>query len=121
MRSTTERRYEILKYLCSRRMANRQELSYRFGVSLRTIERDLLVLEGSYPIYTMQGGGGGIYMMEGFKLGENYLSERQKSLLLRLMSKLSGEDEKTMREIIRTFSMPERKKQNGYFLFTQLL
>lgn len=113
MRNTTERRYEILKYLCSRRTANRQELSYRFGVSLRTIERDLLVLEGSYPIYTMQGGGGGIYIMDGFKLGENYLSERQKSLLLGLMSKLSGEDEKTMREIIRTFSMPERKKQNG--------
>lgn len=49
---------EILKYLCSRRSTNRQELSYRFGVSLRTTERDLLVLECSYPIYTTQGGGG---------------------------------------------------------------
>lgn len=29
---------EILKYLCSRRSTNRQELSYRFGVSLRTTE-----------------------------------------------------------------------------------
>lgn len=69
LRSTTERHYEILKYLCSRRSTDRQELSYRFGVSLRTIERDLLVLECSYPIYTTQGGGGGIHIMDGFKFG----------------------------------------------------
>ena len=113
MRCTAERRYEILKYLCSRRSTNRQELSYRFGVSLRTIERDLLVLECSYPIYTTQGGGGGIHTMDGFKFGMTCLSEKQKSLLVRLLMQLTGEDYKTMQEIIQTFSKPERKKQNG--------
>ncbi len=113
MRCTAERRYEILKYVCSRKTTSRQELSYRFGVSLRTIERDLIVLEGTYPIYTMQGGGGGIYVMDGFKFGMTYLSEKQKSLLVRLLMQLTGEDYKTMQEIIQIFSKPERKKQNG--------
>lgn len=112
MRCTAERRYEILKYLCSRRSTNRQELSYRFGVSLRTIERDLLVLECSYPIYTTQGGGG-IHTMDGFKFGMIYLSEKQKNLLVRLLMNLTGEDRQIMQDIIQTFSMPERKKQNG--------
>ena len=113
MRCTAERRYEILKYVCSRKTTSRQELSYRFGVSLRTIERDLIVLEGTYPIYTMQGGGGGIYVMDGFKFGMIYLSGKQKNLLVRLLMNLTGEDRQIMQDIIQTFSMPERKKQNG--------
>ena len=60
MKNTSERRQMILEYLLEHRETTRFELSNHFNVSLRTIERDILILSCSYPIITIQGGGGGI-------------------------------------------------------------
>ena len=44
MKNTSERRQMILEYLLEHRETTRFELSNHFNVSLRTIERDILIL-----------------------------------------------------------------------------
>ncbi len=106
MKNTSERRQMILEYLLEHRETTRFELSNHFNVSLRTIERDILILSCSYPIITIQGGGGGIKIADGYRLGMKYLSESQAALLEQLSETLSGKDLEIMQSIIKIFSKP---------------
>ena len=110
MKNTSERRQMILDYLLEHRETTRYELSNHFNVSLRTIERDILILSCSYPIMTIQGGGGGIKIANGYRLGMKYLSESQTALLEQLSGTLSGEDLKIMQSILKVFSKPSSCK-----------
>ena len=111
MQSTAERRVAILEYLCECRQTTRERLATEFGVSYRTIERDLLVLSCSYPIYTVQGTGGGIFIDEDFRLGKKYLTDKESALLERLTAGLVGEDLDTMKAIFKKFREPKRGKK----------
>lgn len=106
MKNTSERRQMILEYLLEHRETTRIELSNHFNVSLRTIERDILILSCSYPIITIQGGGGGIKIADGYRLGMKYLSESQAALLEQLSETLSGKDLEIMQSILKIFSKP---------------
>ena len=106
MKNTSERRQMILEYLLEHRETTRFELSNHFNVSLRTIERDILILSCSYPIITIQGGGGGIKIADGYRLGMKYLSESQAALLEQLSETLSGKDLEIMQSILKMFSKP---------------
>ena len=106
MKNTSERRQMILEYLLEHRETTRIELSNHFNVSLRTIERDILILSYSYPIITIQGGGGGIKIADGYRLGMKYLSESQAALLEQLSETLSGKDLEIMQSILKIFSKP---------------
>jgi len=106
MKNTSERRQMILEYLLEHRETTRFELSNHFNVSLRTIERDILILSCSYPIFTIQGGGGGIKIADGYRLGMKYLSESQAALLEQLSETLSGKDLEIMQSILKIFSKP---------------
>ena len=77
MHSTAERRQMILQALCERRSELAENLAVEFGVTTRTIYNDIEILAYSYPIYTVQGIGGGIYVVDGFRLGMKYLTENQ--------------------------------------------
>jgi len=59
MHSTAERRQMILQALCERRSELHENLAVEFGVTTRTIYNDIEILAYSYPIYTVQGIGGG--------------------------------------------------------------
>ena len=106
MKNTSERRQMILEYLLEHRETTRFELSNHFNMSLRTIERDVLILSCSYPIITIQGGGGGIKIADGYRLGMKYLSESQAALLEQLSETLSGKDLEIMQSILKIFSKP---------------
>lgn len=106
MQSTTDRRQAILEYLIDNRRTTRTDLADRFGVSTRTIERDILVLSCSYPIDTQQGGGGGIFIAEGYRLGRKYLTCDQLKLLEKLSANLSEEELVIMESIIKVFKYP---------------
>ena len=106
MQSTTDRRQMILEHLLDNRHATRKELADKFGVSTRTIERDVIVLSCSYPIDTQQGGGGGIFIAEGYRLGMKYLTEEQFLLLEKLSQNLSCDELNIMNGIIKTFKSP---------------
>ena len=101
--TAAERRQAILEALCVRRHDTRENLAFEFGVSKRTIEYDVLALSLKYPIYTTQGGSGGIHVVDGFYLNKPKLNEKQTALLKRLLPTLTGEDKETMLGIIKNF------------------
>ena len=106
MRSTTERRQSILEVLCLRRFDTIDHLADEFGVSRRTIRYDLEVLQCSYPIETVKGGGGGVRVMDGYYIGMKYLNSGQAALLEKLSETLSGDEVLMMQSILKTFSKP---------------
>ena len=78
-------------------------LATEFNVNERTIRRDIEIISLSYPLKTVQGNGGGIYVEDWFRLGKTYLSDKQAALLEELASTLDGEKLKTLQSIIKQF------------------
>ena len=101
--TAAERRQAILEVLCMRRHETRENLAHEFGVSKRTIEYDVLELSLSYPVFTIQGNGGGIYVTDDFRLNRPKMNEKQTELLQRILPTLSGEDKETMETIIKIY------------------
>lgn len=105
-----ERRGAILDIICARRYETIDNLAFELEVSRRAIQRDVLHLSLRFPIYTMQGKGGGILISDDFRWSAKYLSSEQLALLNKLGSKLKGKDAETMASIIKMFSMPKKKE-----------
>ena len=101
--TAAERRQAILEVLCSRRHETRENLAFEFGVSKRTIEYDIMYLSLEYPVYTTQGNGGGIHVVDGFRLDRPRMNDKQTALLQKVLLTLSGEDKETMQQIIKTY------------------
>ena len=101
--TAAERRQAILEVLCMRRHETRENLANEFGVSKRTIEYDVLNLMLTYPVYTVQGNGGGIYVTDNFRLDRPRMNEKQTALLQKVLLTLSGEDNETMQNIINIY------------------
>lgn len=94
---TAERRTEIMRVLCRRRHETISNLADEFGVSTRTILRDIEVLSVTEPIYTQCGRyGGGVYVTDDYSMTRMYMTERELNLLHKL-SKMA--DEKAMCEL----------------------
>ena len=96
---TAERRLAIYRYLCRHRHATMPALAEQFGVSVRTIQRDIYEVEISFhlPIVTKAGkNGGGVYLLDTYTpdridKGAEELSVLQKAYDL-LKDKLSFEE-----------------------------
>ena len=74
---------EITTILLNRRTVTAAELAERFGVSTRTIYRDIEVLSGSgVPVYTTQGAKGGISLLENYALNRALLSDEESGSIL---------------------------------------
>lgn len=100
----SERRQAIIELLCHRRRETMKNLASEFGVSIRTIRYDIETLSLYYPLTTMQGRyGGGVYLVDNYRLRSRHLSPKQQELLERLASMLSGEDLEIMLSILRDF------------------
>ena len=105
-----ERRNAILEILCMRRVEKINNLAFQFGVTEKTIRRDILTLSLEYPIYTGQGNRGGIYVDKNFRLGKVFLKNEQQELLERLLPGLDGKDAEVMKAILKTFGLEGAKK-----------
>ena len=72
----TERLFNIVAILLSKDTVSAAELAERFNVSQRTIYRDIDVLSvAGVPVYMKKGRGGGISLMEGYKLDKTMLRD----------------------------------------------
>ncbi len=105
-----ERRQAIIELLCQQRQMTMKELASKFGVSIRTIYYDIEILSLAYPLVTMQGKHGGVYVMEGFHLRKRYLSPVQQAFLEQLAHTLDGEDLDIMLSILRDFALKRTNK-----------
>lgn len=94
------RLFEIIYILLEKENITAKELAEHFGVSIRTIYRDIDVLSRSnIPIYTNQGKGGGINLLDNFVLDKSLISEdEQNQILFALQSleKLNVNNEKML-------------------------
>ncbi len=83
-----QRLYEITLLLIEKNQINAKELAERFGVSIRTIYRDIDALSlAGMPVYTQPGRGGGIRLLPGYVLDKALFSQEERSELL---SQLQG-------------------------------
>ncbi|MDU2064846.1 MAG: YafY family protein [Sporomusaceae bacterium] len=78
------RLFEITTILLNKGTATAKELAERFGVSTRTIYRDIDVLSAAgVPVYMNKGNGGGIYLLENYAINRTLITpEESESLLL---------------------------------------
>lgn len=77
------RLFEITTILINKGNVTAQELADRFGVSTRTIYRDIdLLSSAGVPVYMNKGHGGGIYLLEDYTLSKALISDRESENLL---------------------------------------
>ncbi|WP_339222088.1 YafY family protein [Paenibacillus sp. FSL H8-0332] len=73
-----DRLLSIVILLLNRPLIQAKELADMFEVSVRTIYRDIdSINSAGIPVVTYQGAGGGIGLMQGYRLDRNVLSERE--------------------------------------------
>ena len=74
---------EITTILLNKKTVTASELAKRFGVSARTIYRDIDVLSASgVPVYATQGTNGGISILEDYTVNRTTLSDSEKESIL---------------------------------------
>jgi predicted DNA-binding transcriptional regulator YafY len=74
---------EITTILLNKKTVTASELAERFGVSTRTIYRDIDVLSVSgVPVYATQGTNGGISILEDYTVNRTTLSNSEKESIL---------------------------------------
>ena len=89
-----ERLIGILSILLQREKVTAPELAEQFEVSRRTIQRDIEALgRAGIPISTAQGAGGGISIMEGYRVDRTVLTAPEMGAILaglRSLDSVSG-------------------------------
>ena len=104
--STAERREQIMEALLSRREDRVENLAGEFGVSERTIRRDLEELTLRYPIETVRGMYGGVRVSGWYRQGRSSLSPEETGALRRasVCEGLSTEDRRLLGGILNRFA-----------------
>lgn len=100
---------EIVILLLNNGKVTATELSERFGVSSRTIYRDLEILSSSnIPIYTTRGKDGGISLLDNYTIDKRIVNEKeQKEILaaLQSMKAVQVDDNEALLKLSTLFQM----------------
>ena len=91
------RLFKIVYHLLDKGRATAPELAEKFEVSVRTIYRDLDAISAAgIPVYTVQGKGGGIFILPEFVLEKSLLTPQEKEqILMALQGLAAAEDSRT--------------------------
>ena len=85
------RLFEIVYILLNKKTITAKELAEHFEVSIRTIYRDIDKLtSANIPIYTSQGKGGGITLLDNYTLNKSVLSENEQNEILFALQSLTA-------------------------------
>ena len=115
---TAERRYKIMKLLSRRRYETTGNLALEFGVSERTIQRDIAALSHSFPLYTKAGKyDGGVYVIDNYIPDRMYMKEEELFVLQKLYSSsekdaslLSPYEKGLLHSLISQYTKPTTSK-----------
>ena len=114
---TAERRSEIMRILCRRRHDTIANLAIEFGVSERTIQRDIEALSLTEPIYTQCGRyDGGVYIDEDYVMNRMYMTDLELEVLHKISSfvensascDLNRAEVAVLHHIITQYTKPKR-------------
>lgn len=108
----SQRLFEIIYVLQNGKSRTAGQLAERFGVSVRTVLRDVETLSAAgVPIYTVQGKGGGIALLDGYVLDKTTLSQEEQSQLLFALQSIAaagqGEAAATLGKLQALFAREE--------------
>ena len=101
--------FEIVYQLLDRKNMTAKELAEHFEVSTRTILRDIETLSmAGIPIYTVQGKGGGVRLMDNFVLNKSVLTDKEQQDILSALQGLNAvevpEVEKVLSKLVALFN-----------------
>jgi predicted DNA-binding transcriptional regulator YafY len=98
-----ERLLAIVLLLINRKRVQAKELAEMFEVSLRTIYRDIdTINQAGIPVVTFQGAGGGIGIMESYRLERNLFAEEDMIMILSILHGVNKElDDGTIERTIK--------------------
>ncbi|MEK4750162.1 YafY family protein [Niallia sp. FSL W8-0177] len=109
------RLFQIIYILLERKMITANELADKLEVSVRTIYRDIEVLtESGIPIYTMQGKGGGITLMDQFVLNKSLLLDKEQDEILFSLQSLSATNYPDTSDILAKLSHLFQKSETKW-------
>lgn len=81
------RLFGIVYLLLDKKKVTAGQLAEHFGVSTRTIHRDIEALsQAGIPIYASRGTGGGIQLTDSFILNKSVLTQQEKQSILALLN-----------------------------------
>ena len=117
---TAERRKALMTLLCRRRHETISNIAIAFGVSERTIRRDIAVLSTSEPIYTQAGKYGGVYVMEHYQMDRMYFQDAEAAVCQKLLTIAKTEvpciltkaEFQTLQNIVEMYTKPSLKKHS---------
>ena len=108
---TAERRLEILKHLCKFRHATMRQLAEIFGVSIRTIQRDIGEIETTLRVPLDVRCGkyhGGVYVIGDYSFDRAYMHDDELTLLAKLgdlvRDQLTDKEKALLSQIIKAYT-----------------
>ena len=108
---TAERRLEILKYLCKARKATMPRLAEMFGVSIRTVQLDILEIEETFhvPLEIRCGKYDGVvYVIGDYSFDRAYMHDDELALLCKIQelvkNQLSNQENSLLAHVIKNYS-----------------
>lgn len=101
--NTIDRRNELISILIVRHRTTLHELANELGVTPRTIQNDIQALSLDYPIYTKQGGDGGVFITDGYNPHRNILTAKELETLTNLYKKEQGESKDVLFGILKKY------------------
>lgn len=97
----------VLLIIIQKKKVTAKELSNTFGVSIRTIQRDIDNLcNAGIPIYSEVGKNGGYHITENYKLDKNYISQKEINTLVGILNGFKDTLFKgSVRDLLNKFSI----------------
>lgn len=90
-----DRLFKITFILIERKSVTAQELAKEFGISVRTIYRDIDILSTcGIPVYTEKGRNGGIYIMEQYLLNKTLLTDDEQAQIVMSLQSIKATGQK---------------------------
>ena len=104
--TANERRTEIMRILVARKKETMSNLAFDLGVSVSTIQRDIIILTADYPLETVRGNGGCVKVPDGYLPNKHILTMEQQIVLMQMCGKADEHEKKILREIIAAYGSP---------------
>ena len=99
-----ERREEIIRILRARRQETMPQLAHELGVTMRTIQRDILALTVDYPLDTVQGNGGGVILRNFKQQGRRKFNQAEIKVLTELASTADTYQAEVLKGLLQAYA-----------------